>query len=274
MPEGPEIKRAADRVDRALAKREVTELFFAFPELKHYEAALVGETVTAVEAHGKAMLTRFSNGLNIFSHNQLYGRWLVRDAYDYPDTNRQLRLAIHNEKKSALLYSASTIEVVRDEELAVHPFLSQLGPDVLDESVTVEQVAARFKEPEFARKRLTTLLLDQHFLAGLGNYLRSEILFVAQVPPSLRPVDCDDEQIENLATAALKLARQSYQTKGITNDLKLAQKLQADGRSFSQYRFWVFGRDGMACYNCGAPIVKDRLGGRRIYYCPHCQASV
>ncbi|MCA9900000.1 MAG: endonuclease VIII [Ardenticatenaceae bacterium] len=271
MPEGPEIQLAADKVGAAIIGRPTTAVSFTFDALKKYEPILTGVVVTAVQARGKAMLTRFANGYNIYSHNQLYGIWMVRDAYDFPDTNRQLRLAIHNEQKSALLYSASDIAVLQDGELDSHPFLSKLGPDLLDELVTVPQVAGRFGSDQFRRRRLTSLLLDQGFLAGLGNYLRSEVLFVARVHPSLRPLDCTDEQIGALAEAAVSLTRQSYQTKGITNDLKLAEKLKEEGQSYRDYRFWVFDRDGRPCYNCGIAIIKDSIGGRRLYYCPNCQ---
>jgi endonuclease-8 len=273
MPEGPEIQLAADAVAAAIVGRPTTAVSFAFDSLKIYEANLTGVVVTAVQARGKAMLTRFANGYNIYSHNQLYGQWIVRDAYDFPDTNRQLRLAIHNAQKSALLYSASEIAVLQDGELDSHPFLSRLGPDLLDESVTVPQVAERFVADRFRRRRLTALLLDQGFLAGLGNYLRSELLFVARVHPSLRPMDCTNGQIEALAEAAVSLTRQSYQTRGITNNLALAKKLQAEGHNYRDYRFWVFDRDGRSCYNCGTVIVKDSVGGRRLYYCPTCQAK-
>jgi endonuclease-8 len=140
MPEGPEIQLAADAVAAAIVGRPTTAVFFAFDVLKKYEELLTGVVVTAVQAGGKAMLTRFANGWNIYSHNQLYGQWIVRDAHNFPDTNRQLRLAIHNEANSALLYSASDIAVLPDGELDSHPFLSKLGPNLLDEWVTVPQV--------------------------------------------------------------------------------------------------------------------------------------
>jgi len=274
MPEGPEIKIAADEIATAIAGRVASEVFFAFDHLKHYQDTLSGQTVSTVEARAKAMLVSFANGYNIYSHNQLYGIWLVRDAYDYPDTNRQLRLAIHNSHKSALLYSASDIEVLRDYELDTHPFLSKLGPNLLDDTTTVEQVIERFTHKRFYRRRLTSLLLDQQFLAGMGNYLRSEVLFVARVHPSLRPADCTAQQIAELARAALNLTRQSYQTRGITNDLELVGQLKQAGLTRSDYRFWVFNRDGEPCYNCGTQIIKDTLSGRRLYFCPTCQQNM
>ncbi|MCB0046933.1 MAG: endonuclease VIII [Caldilineaceae bacterium] len=273
MPEGPEIRRAADEVAAAIAGKRTEKVFFAFDRLKHFEPMLSGEMVDAVETRGKAMLTRFANDYNIYSHNQLYGRWVIRDAYDWPQTNRQLRLAIHNPEKSALLYSASEIEVLHNSELADHPFLSKLGPDLMDPDVTEAEVIARFRAEEFQRRRLTTLLLDQGFLAGTGNYLRSEILFTAGVHPSLRPMDCTDEQLDALGRAALMLTRRSYATQGITNDPDRAAALKAAGWKWDDYRFQVFRRDGQGCFICGELIRQDRIGGRGLYYCPHCQAE-
>jgi endonuclease-8 len=271
MPEGPEIRLAADTVAAAIVGKPAQEVTFAFDRLKPYEALLTGDVITAVTSRGKAMLTQFASDYTIYSHNQLYGKWVIRDAYDYPETNRQLRLAIHTADKSALLYSASDITVLQNGELDAHPFLSRLGPDALDTAVTPEQIAARFMETRFRRKRLSTLLLDQGFLAGLGNYLRSEICFVAGVHPSLRPIDCTAVQINSLATASLDLTRQSYRTRGITNDLALVETLKAQGTSYRDYRWWVFGREGRPCYTCGMPIVKEPLGGRRAYFCQNCQ---
>lgn len=272
MPEGPEIRLAADEISAAIVGNVAEDVFFAFDQLKSYEDVLRGERVTAVTSRAKAMLTQFANGYTIYSHNQLYGIWFVRDVRDYPKTGRQLRLAIHTAKKSALLYSASAIEVWPTAELEEHPFLKKLGPDLLDEAVMIEQVAARFVVDRFRRRRLTSLLLDQGFLAGLGNYLRSEILFVAGVHPGNRPIDCTEAQIEALARASVQLTRQSYQTRGVTNDLASANRLKDQGVDYKDYRFWVFNRQDRPCYRCGTPIVKDVLGGRRLYYCPSCQS--
>ncbi|MEM7770975.1 MAG: endonuclease VIII [Cyanobacteria bacterium P01_E01_bin.6] len=274
MPEGPEIKRSADAIAMAIAHQPIREIFFAFDHLKSFEEPLAKSMVIAIEPRGKALLTRFDNHLNIYSHNQLYGVWMIRKSHSYPTTNRQLRLAIHTEQKSALLYSASDIEVLHDDVLDAHPFLSRIGPDVLAPDTTIEQVAQRLMEASFYRRRLTSLLLDQRFLSGLGNYLRSEILFAAGVHPSLRPVDCTAEQIEALATMAIALPRQSYETGGITNGLETVAMLKKEGATRSAYRFYVFSRASKPCYQCGTAIIKDMIGGRRYYFCPTCQAKL
>ena len=147
MPEGPEIRRAADELEIALLTQPVKEVYFAFTELQPFSNVLAGQMVTAVKTYGKAMVTRFANGLNIYSHNQLYGRWVIRPSYDFPDSKRALRLAIHNESHSALLYSASDISVLTDEELPFHPFLRRIGPDLLDDRLDSVNIATVKKHP-------------------------------------------------------------------------------------------------------------------------------
>ena len=274
MPEGPEIRLAADKIEKALRPHLVTEVFFAFDHLKPFEADLTGCRVTRIETRGKAMLTHFDNGLSVYSHNQLYGIWMVRKAQNFPDTNRQLRFAVHNAKKSALLYSASDIQILSSpEEIETHPFLSKLGPDVLSSGGKPQQLYERRKSKKHHRRRLSTLYLDQHYLAGIGNYLRSEILFVAKLHPYLRPMDCSDEQLMALAEASIEISYQSYKYKGVTNDLDLANQLKAEGARYRDYRYWVFGRKDKPCYECGTPIIKEMVSNRRIYYWPTCQPA-
>jgi endonuclease VIII len=273
MPEGPEIKLAADKIAKDIVEKPLVEVFFAFEQLKSFESTLTEAQIVSVNPKGKALLTRFSNHLSIYSHNQLYGVWHSRKAYDYPSTNRQLRLAIHTEKRSALLYSASDIAVLDDDQIAAHPFLRKLGPDVLEETTTVEMVLERLQSKTFKSKGFPNLLLNQHFLGGLGNYLRSEILFVAGIHPALRPVDCSIEQLQKLAIALLEIPRQSYATKGITNSLQIVERLKKLGQTRRQYRHWVFGRQDCLCHLCSSEILKDTMGGRRVYFCPSCQAN-
>ena len=271
MPEGPEIRKAADKVEKAILAAPLDSVFFAFEHLKPYEKRLSGRKIQGVETRGKAMLIHFSNKLSIYSHNQLYGRWMIRKAGDMPATSRQLRLALHNRKKSALLYSASDIEVLDQEQVRQHPFLSKLGPDIM--SASSNEVIQQLMSKRFQRRQLNSLYLDQHFLAGVGNYLRSEILFCAGVHPRMRPCDCNDEQLHALATLSTRLPRQSYRHNGVTNDLKLARAMKTEGRKRQQYRHWVFSREGQDCHRCGTSIIKDIAASRRYYYCPKCQPA-
>ena len=98
-------------------------------------------------------------------------------------------------------------------------------------------------------------------------------MFVARIPPNLRIADLSQNQRAALATAALDLTRQSYQTRGVTNDLGFAQRLKKRGWRFAQYRHWVFDRDGEPCHICAATIQRQDIGGRGLYWCLRCQAG-
>jgi endonuclease-8 len=109
--------------------------------------------------------------------------------------------------------------------------------------------------------------LDQGFLSGVGNYLRSEILFTSGVDPEFRPKDCTQKQIEALAKNSLYLSRRSYDTGGLTTPDELVEALKEEGASRRQYRHYAYGRAGKTCYKCGREIQVMETGGRKVYYC-------
>lgn len=272
MPEGPEIRREADRIARAIEGKVIEQVWFAFDSLKRWQRELAAREVIAVETRGKALLTRFDGGINVYSHNQLYGRWFVMRRDQLPKTTRQLRFALHTEKNSALLYSASEIEVLADDELPIHPFLAKLGPDVLSASVSIATVVERLADSRFARRSLGALLLDQGFVSGLGNYLRSEILFVSRLDADAAPGKLTDSQRAALADAVVTITRRSYRLNGITNDPDDARRLKAEGVPRSKHRHFVFARAGQPCRLCGEKVLKRDSAGRRLYWCPACQS--
>lgn len=276
MPEGPEIRRMVDDINAAVGNHKAHKVFFAFERFKNFESVLAGRQVTSVEARGKAVLVFFAASENdgpwcVYSHNQLYGKWRIGKPDSEPRTNRQLRFAIVGPEKAARLYSASDIQVVRPDQLDEVGYLERLGPDPLNQGVSADDLITRFDHRRFSGRGLGGLLLDQGFVAGVGNYLRSEILFAAGLAPATRPRDLDAEARKLLASVILTLIERTYRLKGITNDPERAKRLKREGWSYAQRRHMVFNREGQACQECGTLIVKTTIASRRLYYCPVCQ---
>lgn len=261
MPEGPEIRRVADQLETAIVGQPLTDVWFAFPELKTYEPALLGEQVQAIETRGKALLTHFSNGLTLYSHNQLYGVWRIVLPESQPETKRQLRVRLATAEHAILLYSASDIELLNADTLASHPFLNRIGPDVLDSTLTVEEVKQRLLSPRFSRRQFSGLLLDQAFLAGLGNYLRVEVLWLAKLLPQHRAQSLSEAQLTAFSEALLSVPRHAYRMRGTMKKY----------HSEAAFRFEVFHRQGKKCRRCGTLIEKGTLSSRPFYWCPGCQ---
>lgn len=273
MPEGPEIRLAADRVAKAVLQQPLREVWFANEELQESAALLSKSQVKAVRTVGKAMLTEFSCDLTVYSHNQLYGRWYVVSGDKRPRTNRQLRWAMYTETGAALLYSASDISVWASERIQEHPFVAKAGIDLLDTEPTVQELVTYFKTSSFGRRSLGGLLLDQSFVAGIGNYLRSEILFEAGLMPDRKLASLDEQELLNLARASCLMVKRAYQTKGITNAPERVKELKAQGLKRSAYRHYVFGRKNAECFRCGAKITQIKVASRRLYHCGGCQVS-
>jgi len=269
MPEGPEIRRAADRLAEAVVGDRLAAAWFAFPALKHFEKILAGTVVESITPHGKALLTRFDNGWTLYSHNQLYGVWRIAEAGQRPDTQRSLRVALETSRKAILLYSASDVAMWRSDELHRHPFLARLGPDVLDTVLDEAAVEALLLDPRFSGRALGGLLLDQGFLAGMGNYLRSEVLFAAGLLPQRRPRDLHSGERQALARGLLAIPRNSYATRGIAPARGMRDDYMTD--TPDGFRFQVFDREGQPCLSCGGSIERREIGSRRLYLCPRCQ---
>lgn len=271
MPEGPEIRRAADKIEAALKDETVERIQFGLPPLKRFCRSLEGSKVLSLETRGKALLTHFDSGFTVYSHNQLYGVWHVVKRDKLPKTNRQLRMAIHTSRHSALLYSASDISVWKTKNIEAHPFLQRIGPDILDPQLTWQTVAERLQSKAFAGRALNSVYLDQAFLAGLGNYLRSEILFVAGIHPEKKARELSKGQIGRLARSTLDISKRSYALQGVTLPARQYKTLKQQGVSYGKARFFVFGRAEQPCRTCETIIKRSTANSRRIYTCSGCQ---
>ena len=273
MPEGPEIRRAADKVEAVLKDKTVERIQFGLQPLKKFSKALTGTKVLQLETRGKALLTHFDSGHTIYSHNQLYGIWHVVKRDKLPKTKRQLRLALHTDQHSALLYSASDISVWKTENIEEHPFLQRLGPDILNPNLSWREVAERLKSKAFAGRALNSVYLDQAFLAGLGNYLRSEILFVAGLHPARKARELSKGEIGKLARITLDISQRSYASQGVTIPDQQYKALKKKGVSYGKARFFVFSRANQPCRVCKTKIQRSTANSRRIYTCAICQPN-
>jgi len=271
MPEGPEIHREADKIRDAIGEKECRYVYFFHDHLKPFEKELTEMTVRSVEAYGKGLVIGFSNDLEMFSHNQLYGKWFIKPAGEYPDTNRELRVELQTANMSALLYSASEIDVLDSKSMKNHSYLNGLGPDIL-KSISTEEIVERCRMDAFKRRSFAALLLDQSFLSGIGNYLRTEILFDSGINPSDAPKVLSDVKLEQFAKSAITISHRAYESGGITVSDQIVQTAKRNGEKRRYFRHYLFNRDGEPCRICGTEVEKLKKSGRRIYVCRQCQS--
>ena len=273
MPEGPETRRAADRISNRLRDRSLSHLRLPFPPISEFEGVLKKAHIESVTSRGKALLIRFDNGLSLYSHSQLYGRWTVNKASTEIRWNRSLRAEFVAEGYAVRLWSATDVEVLPTGKEEEHPYILKLGPDVLDDDTTSDLICERLESPRFNRRQASSLMLDQTFIAGLGNYLRSEILHQAGVHPKARPKDLDPGAITKWGSLTKSISIRSYESNGLTVSDDLARRRKGMGERRRSYRHSAFCRNGMDCHVCDATIIRIRVSGRRLDMCPKCQVE-
>jgi len=273
MPEGPEIRRAADRIKKALVGSEIIESLFYYERIKDKAKILKNKNIKEVTSQGKALLIRFENGWSMYSHNQLYGRWTVNLKSTQIKSNRSLRVLFRTNKHTVRLWSATDIELIKTTEECNHKFLKRIGPDVLNESCSTKLIEERLVSKSYQKKKASTLMLDQSLLAGLGNYLRSEILFDAKIHPDDRPFDLDKTKINQWSKSIKNISLLAYKSGGFTVSKSIAVANKANGEPRSAYKHAVFMRNNFECLDCRNPIERKWYGKRKLDYCPNCQVS-
>ena len=271
MPEGPEIRRAADRNSKVLVGEDIIESNFYYERIREKGEIVKNKNIKEITTRGKAMIIRFKNDWSMYSHNQLYGRWTVNLNTTKIKSKRALRVVFKTKKHAVRLWSATDIDLIPTSEENEHPFLKKIGPDVLNESCSFEFIEERLTSKIFHKRKASTLMLDQTLFAGLGNYLRSEILFDAKIHPDDRPFDLDKKRINQWAKSIKGISYLAYKTGGFTVPKSIADKNKANGERRRSYKHAVFMRYKYECIDCKSRIDRKWYGRRKLDYCPSCQ---
>lgn len=135
--------------------------------------------------------------------------------------------------------------------------VSGLGPDAL--TVSPEIFRSRISA---CQRKIKPLLLDQSFLAGIGNIYADEILFRAGIHPHTSSCDLTPFDIDRLYNATREILTEAVESNGANID-----------GVFGKGRFIVsvYGREGLSCSKCGSTIIKIRVGQRGTHICQVCQ---
>ena len=272
MPEGPETRNMADGISKSLKDKEILSFKFLYKTLVPL-SDVSSFRIIDVSSKGKAIVLGLNNGLSIITHNQLYGKWTFHRPKTVVRTNRQLRIEFTTKTKIVRLWSATDILVFETNSVFDHPYIKKLGPDVLDGSTDVNTIINQLKDKRFRNRKLSSILLDQSFIAGLGNYLRSEILYFSELMFSLKPSSLKDDSLVKLAKEIKKVSLRAYYQKGKTIDNEFISNTFGNIDNFRKLKHMVFSREGLPCLKCGNKISKFLIASRRIFACVECQKT-
>lgn len=304
MPEGPEVRRYADALDAVLSGRIITSLEARTREarawLQENEGRLAGHRVERVVSHGKHLIGYIESGFFFHSHLMMWGRWqtfgptgrskknrIVSEAVTLPNKDRRERARIVVKGGAAILLSAPIFDVGQGNPYEQFENLATLGPDALpcDRSFDGLEFRRRLLLPEHRDVTVGAALLNQRIVAGLGNYLRAEILFACRLDPWRKVRDLTEGNLQCLVRTIPQLTRRSYK-RGATATETDRRRMTADpklvyqpGREYGT-RHLIFRRTNLPCLRCGQIIRQlrqstynagDEERSRIIYFCAKCQ---
>jgi endonuclease VIII len=265
MPEGDTIFRTATVLRGALVggvvRRAVAQPgpgLSRVPDL----SVLVGASVNAVEARGKHLLIGFSDGRWLRTHMRMKGSWhRYRPTEPWRLPARRAVCVLETDAAVAVCFDAPTVELLSQAELVRHEALRSLGPDLLASSPDLDEAVRRLRER--GEVPLGEALLDQRAVAGIGNVVKSESLFMERLDPWAAVRAFTEEELRAvLGRAARLLAANTGGGRRVTT-----------GRRSPSDALWVYLRTGRPCRRCGTLIRARRQGtqARTTYWCPSCQ---
>jgi endonuclease-8 len=256
MPEGDTIFRTATVLRRALEGTVLRR--FEAPRLRPRPFP-PGTVIGSVEARGKHLLIAFDDGRLLHTHMGMSGSWHVARPGAPIPRRHQVRALVEVDGAVAVCLRAPVVELLRGRDLARHPQLSSLGPDLCSADVDLAEVLARLDRVP-APTPVGVALLDQRIACGIGNVYKSEILHALRIDPFAPVGDLDASSRRRLYATASELLRRN---------LDGGPRVTAGGG------FAVYGKPRRPCPRCGTPIASRRQGegARTTYWCPSCQSS-
>jgi len=269
MPELPEV----ETITRSLCQDKRTgysvlgqtiedvvilwERSIAVPGAAAFKKRILGQVIREVGRRGKYIVMSLSTDTLLF-HLRMSGDLYLKSETEPGKHDRVIftlgngqHLVFEDARKFGRIWLLSDPQ----QELG------DLGPEPLSEALTVDQFYQMLKTK---KRQLKPLLMDQTFLAGMGNIYTDEALFKAKLHPLTGANDLSCEQAAILLGAIRDTLLEGIRRNGASIDWVYR------GGDF-QNHFCVYGRKGEPCPVCGTPVERIVVGQRGTHFCPSCQ---
>jgi len=265
MPELPEVETIARKLKPDLIGRTILSAdlrwprTLAFPSPRKFKAQIQGQKILDVGRRAKFLIIRLSD-LHLLIHLRMSGDLSIRDSTIRPETHD--RLIIKLTRNKSLVFNDTRkfgrVWLTADPE----EVLGKLGPEPLDADFTPKWLHTALQSKH---RQLKPLLLDQTFLAGLGNIYTDEALHMSRLHPLTVSNSVTAKQAQSLHKAIQSVLDEGIRRNGASFDWVYR------GGEFQNY-FRVYDRKGQECPVCGTKIERILVGQRGTHFCPTCQA--
>lgn len=264
MPELPEVDTVSKYLDRRIRGKTVTSVKVNWSNMlghlskDKFAKKLNGQCIEKVSRRGKYIVCNLNNGERLIFHLRMSGNIEVEKSTKPPSKYHRITIGLNNGRELRFHDTRKFGRVYYEK--GAQSILSKLGPEPFDASLT----AARFFDLLQQKKRVVkSLLLDQSFIAGLGNIYVDESLWLARISPQRISNSLSAKESSTLLIAIRKTLMKALNAKGTDFGDGVAP--------YGVFRPRVYGREGRNCQRCGGMISKIRLGQRGTHFCGCCQ---
>lgn len=273
MPELPEVETVRRSLLKKLVGRKITQVHVTMDKIvspllvDEFVEQATGKEILDIRRRGKYLLLDLSEQLTLIVHLRMTGKFIFCKAQDEVmkhthvifelDDGHHLRFVDQRQFGKVLL--------VPNEALHQVSGLSTLGPEPLEDEFTLEW----FKHT-MAKKstKIKGLLLDQTFLAGLGNIYVDEALFRAKVHPERPANSLKAREVTRLYQAVRDVLQEGIEYRGTS----FKDYVDGEGKTGGfQNHLKAYGRENQPCEECGTLMMRKKVAGRSSVYCPRCQ---
>jgi len=271
MPELPEVETIARHLAPVLTGQTIARIDVLWvrtvdrPTAGAFCAALTGARILHIDRRGKFIQTALSTGQTLLTHLRMSGKFAVYRDGPGEDKHARLRwqlgdgawVVFIDQRKFGRFYLVDDPREITGD----------LGPEPLSADFTPAWLAARLAQ---RRGEIKPLLLDQRFIARLGNIYASEALWQAGIHPQRVAGTLSVTEAERLHAAIVAALRAGLENGGTSLDGLYAYPSGGTGRHQDYLR--VYDRAGEQCPRCGYAVERIVQGQRSTYFCPVCQA--
>jgi len=278
MPELPEVETIKQELKQNIIGKKIAKVEVRLPKIinvskKEFGKRLVGAVIKNVERRAKVLIIELSNGHSLLVHLKLTGQLIYTESGIEslePRIKKYTYIIFSFTDRSILLFNDlrqfGYIKIYPTKEICNLPLLKKFGPEPLDKNFTFEIFRNLLSKRK--RSKIKPLLMDQNFIAGIGNAYSDEILFHARVRPQRAVSTLNDQEIKKIFDGIKKILSKATIYKGTSVDTYV--DIFGKKGEFAPF-LKVYGRGGKPCIKCKTKIKELKISGRTAHFCPKCQ---
>ena len=277
MPELPEVETIRRDIEKEFVNKRIKKVDVTGARsvrrhrtAKDFVARIEGRKMVGTRRRGKYLLLKLDNGDVLVAHLGMSGQLLRANPKEPIGKHTHVVLWFAGAPQLRFVDPRTFGElfVTAPERLEAEvPELAHLGFDPIDE----QMAWTRFGDMLAARKaKLKPLLMDQRFVAGIGNMYADEILFTAGLRHDRNSDSLTPQEIRRLYRAVVETLQEAIKHRGSSLADEQYRDIFGDVGEFQRLHN-VYDRDGEACPRCRSTIVRVKATGRSSFFCPQCQ---